>query len=78
MADWTLFVTNGEPEVLTWEAVAVLSGCTVAGRTYVQTLEARATGSRHTRRDDRGRELSMVSVVRATARGSEPWLKLGP
>ena len=51
--DWTIFVTNCEPELLTWEAVVVLYRA-VADRTYVQTLEIAQPARDTPRRRDRG------------------------
>ena len=51
--DWTIFVTNCEPELLTWEAVVVLYRA-VADRTYVQTLEVAQPARDTPRRRGRG------------------------
>ena len=52
MAGGSIFVTNCEPELLTWEAVVALYR--VADRTYVQTLEVAQPARDTPRRRGRG------------------------
>ena len=70
--DWTIFVTNCEPELLTWEAVVVLYRA-VADRTYVQTLEV-AQPARDTRAGAAAEEQLAVVYVKLIAVLVQHWI----
>ena len=72
--DWTIFVTNCEPELLTWEAVVVLYRA-VADRTYVQTLEV-AQPARDTPRGAAAEEQLAVVYVKLIAVLVQHWILL--